>query len=435
MKSHFAILSLVVILDPGSASAQVGSSPHGALPAGLDCTACHRRDAWRPLLDTLRFDHAASTRFPLLASHREAECVSCHVGARFDSPDVAPDACSSCHGDPHAGALGLDCARCHVEESFSLTDGEEIHQSTRFPLEGAHLGVACVACHDFGEGATYTEADPACVTCHQGDYDSTSEPGHVAAGFPAACLECHSQVTWEDALFDHTANAGYSLVGAHEAAACTSCHVGPDFAPEFQPASADDCLTCHQEDYVSTSEPGHVAAGFAAACLECHSQVTWEDALFDHTANAGYPLVGAHEAAACTSCHVGPDFALEFQPASADDCYSCHEQDYASGTDHAAQGFPTACLDCHAQTAWTGASFTRHDTQYFPIYSGRHQTAWSTCFDCHQAAPQDFLVFTCLSCHEHSQAETNGRHGSVPDYVYDSIACYDCHPQGFAGDD
>jgi hypothetical protein len=356
MKSHLAILSLVVLLDPGSVSAQVGSSPHGALPAGMDCTACHRRDAWRPLLDTLRFDHVASTRFPLLASHREVACVSCHVGARFDSPDVAPDACSSCHGDPHAGALGLDCARCHVEESFSLTDGEEIHQSTRFPLEGAHLGVACVACHDFGEGATYTEADPACVTCHQGDYDSTSEPGHVAAGFPAACLECHSQVTWEDALFDHTANAGY-------------------------------------------------------------------------------PLVGAHEAAACTSCHVGPDFALEFQPASADDCYSCHEQDYASGTDHAAQGFPTACLDCHAQTAWTGASFTRHDTQYFPIYSGRHQTAWSTCFDCHQAAPQDFLVFTCLSCHEHSQAETNGRHGSVPDYVYDSIACYDCHPQGFAGDD
>jgi hypothetical protein len=37
-------------------------------------------------------------------------------------------------------------------------------------------------------------------------------------------------------------------------------------------------------------------------------------------------------------------------------------------------------------------------------------------------------VFTCLTCHSKSQADSN--HRGRAGYVYDSNACYSCHPRG-----
>src|SRR5690606_15999160 len=105
------------------------------------------------------------------------------------------------------------------------------------------------------------------------------------------------------------------------------------------------------------------------------------------------------------------------------DCYACHADDYQQA--HA--GFPTTCLDCHEPNTWDGAQF-EHD-QYFPIYSGKHEGEWSSCQTCH-IQPGNFSVFSCITCHEHNREDMDDAHEDVGGYVYDSQACFSCHPDG-----
>jgi hypothetical protein len=107
---------------------------------------------------------------------------------------------------------------------------------------------------------------------------------------------------------------------------------------------------------------------------------------------------------------------------------ACHQTDYngTSNPSHSAAGFPTDCASCHTTTQWSGATFD-HDGMYFPIYSGSHRGRWSSCADCHTSS-SDYAVFTCTTCH--TASNTNGHHRGVSGYVYQSQACYSCHPRG-----
>jgi hypothetical protein len=63
----------------------------------------------------------------------------------------------------------------------------------------------------------------------------------------------------------------------------------------------------------------------------------------------------------------------------------------------------------------------------FPIERGAH--GGLDCNECH--GPFDtFAAFTCIDCHAHGKAETDGNHANVEGYAYDSAACYDCHADG-----
>ena len=44
--------------------------------------------------------------------------------------------------------------------------------------------------------------------------------------------------------------------------------------------------------------------------------------------------------------------------------------------------------------------------------------------------PDDFAAFTCLTCHDHNQTDMDEKHKEEPEYIYDSVACLDCHPDG-----
>jgi hypothetical protein len=67
----------------------------------------------------------------------------------------------------------------------------------------------------------------------------------------------------------------------------------------------------------------------------------------------------------------------------------------------------------------------------FPL-SGSHDAL--ACNTCHGGAPDWTSTFTCVCCHAHDQAKTDGQHapdgGSVPGYVFNSRACYACHTGG-----
>ncbi|MCB1007412.1 MAG: NAD(P)-binding domain-containing protein [Acidobacteria bacterium] len=378
------------------------------------CQNCHGTTSW----NTSSFDHDAS-RFPLTGAHRGLDCESCHSSGFAGTPTD----CVSCHradydatDDPNHAAAGfpLTCQVCHSttrwdEASFN-------HDSTIFPLTGAHRSVACESCHAAGYSGTPTT----CVSCHQGDYNSTQDPNHAASGFSTTCEACHTTASWQGATFDHNAT-GFSLTGAHASIACESCHAsGYSGTPSA-------CVSCHQADYNSTQEPNHAAAGFPTTCETCHTTSSWQGATFDHNATA-FPLTGAHTSTACESCHAS---GYSGTPTA---CVACHQNDYNQANDpnHVSAGFPTTCESCHTTSSWDGATFD-HDGSYFPIYSGKHRNKWASCSTCH-VVPSNYAVFECTVCHEHRRSEMDSEHDDVGGYVYQSQACYNCHPTGEADD-
>jgi hypothetical protein len=147
----------------------------------------------------------------------------------------------------------------------------------------------------------------------------------------------------------------------------------------------------------------------------------------DHTAlSGGFGLLGNHDQLPCTSCHTADGSATLFSPSAPDDCLACHQTDYQ--TEHSGSGYPTTCLTCHQVTTWDGAQFD-HDSDFFPIYTRKHQGKWASCGTCH-TNPDDYAVFTCLSCHEHNKPDTDEDHSEVQGYAYESSQCLSCHPTG-----
>lgn len=399
-------------------------SPHGPLPPTLTCTMCHTSEGWEPRIQG--FDHNQATSFPLRDRHRDVACGACHLNGKFNEPQATPSECGVCHADVHQGQLSSDCATCHSPTSFDDVPSLQIHARSGFPLTGAHLQVTCDACHPGDERGVLAVQDAACVACHESDYRNATALDHVANNLPTDCERCHSTLAWTFGVrFDHvTASGGFPLLGRHAEIRCSSCHEPGTMAPLFATTDANDCYGCHQPDW----QRAHGGA-FPTTCTDCHTVDGWAGATFDHN-TVNFPLVGAHLDLECAKCHTVPGFGPLFTaPSSPDDCVACHRPDYQR--EHAGTGFPTTCLLCHNVDRWNDASFRDHDSQYFPIYSGAHRGRWSGCLDCHTNA-QDFGLFSCTTCHE--QATTDSHHREVSNYLYESTACYSCHPDGRSGD-
>ncbi|HEX8384714.1 MAG TPA: cytochrome c3 family protein, partial [Rubricoccaceae bacterium] len=319
------------------------------------------------------------------------------------------------------------CQTCHGPQTWAGATVDHLALSGGFALVGAHVSIACTACHTgpSNEVPWNPSGQDDCQSCHAEDAAAVTDPSH--AGFPATCTTCHSTQTWGGAVVDHPAlSGGFGLAGAHAVLACQTCHTGPGNEVPWTPADQNDCQSCHADD-AAAATPSH--NGFPSTCTSCHGTGTWAGATVDHVAvSGGYPLVGAHNALPCGACHSGPGGALPWSPSGPDDCFACHASDYQ--TVHAGSGFPTTCSECHGTTTWGGATFAHDD---FPIYSGDHAGEWASCQTCH-TQPGQPQVFTCLTCHEHSRDEMDDEHEDEDDYVYNSQACYNCHPDGRADD-
>lgn len=381
---------------------------HLAAGFPIDCEVCHSplSAGWQ---GAVAFEHPPS--FRLTGGHLRADCEDCHSSGFVGTPTD----CAACHlddykstNDPNHAAAGFSttCEECHGVESWETSAFD--HARTAFPLTGAHIVLECDDCHSAGFANTPTD----CAACHRGDYDDTRDPDHAAAGFPLECERCHSTSMWAGASFDHN-QTGFTLTGRHRNLDCESCHA------DGYAGTPTDCVACHLADYNGTDDPNHQAAGFPTTCETCHSTQDW-NADFDHD-QTGFRLTGQHRSLECESCHAD---GYAGTPA---DCAACHLDDYQTADpNHAASGFGTDCQTCHNTSDWSDADFD-HDASFFPIYSGKHREAWSSCADCH-TNPSNYSVFTCLTCH--GRGETRGHHGEVPGYVYESPACLACHPNG-----
>jgi hypothetical protein len=362
-------------------------SPHGSLKEA--CADCHRAEYWKPARITPAFDHAAAG-FKLAGAHATTACMTCHTSLVFAR---AQTQCVSCHQDPHRGEMGTDCAHCHGERDF-IDRGPMVraHQTTRFPLTGAHARVDCEDCHTpAAQGRLqFVGLQRDCFGCHRADYLTAKTPDHVAGGYPTNCTQCHGTILWGTSRFDHERTT-FPLTGRHVTTPCVQCHT----TGRFEAVSAA-CQSCHNDVFVS-AKPHHAAAGFqAAACTSCHTTRTWTGGRFDHTAETRFTLTGAHRTGTCDDCHADDVFRGKTQ-----DCYGCHQPSYVAATPvHTPVNYPTpVCATCHTTNAWTGGAFDHMTQTRFPL-TGAHRT--STCQDCHASGVFASLRADCLGCHQPS---------------------------------
>ncbi|MEQ1566874.1 MAG: hypothetical protein ABMA64_14625 [Myxococcota bacterium] len=206
--------------------------------------------------------------------------------------------------------------------------------------------------------------------------------------FSAGCV-----VGWDPQPADPT----FPLVGEHAPLACAACH--PDATPPA--AISPACASCH--------ESARPADHYSGDCGICHTPFGWDQVVVDH---GFFPLTNAH-ALGCDQCHA-PGTYEGLDPA----CASCHEPDRPGGHFGVQD-----CGSCHHPTEWGDAEFD-HDSLFRLPHEGV-----ADCESCH-LVPDDYSSFSCVDCHEHSKSSTDNEHDEVGNYVYDSDACLDCHPNG-----
>jgi len=383
------------------------------------CNQCHSTVSWA----NAKFNHN-TTGFPLTGAHTSVQCAQCHVNNNYNLHNTT---CVSCHLRDFQGTTNPNhvqqgfptaCQQCHTTTSWGNANFN--HTSTGFPLTGAHTSVLCGLCH-VNSNYHLTAANAACVACHLANYNGTTDPNHAQAGFPTTCQQCHNTTSWGDATFNHS-STGFTLTGAHTSLHCQQCHVNGNY---HLTSANTTCISCHLADFNRTTNPNHVQMGFPQACNQCHSTVSWANATFNHNAT-GFPLTGAHTSLQCAQCHVNGNYNLHNST-----CVTCHLRDYQGTTDpnHAQQGFPTACQQCHTTTSWGDANFN-HSSTGFPL-TGAHTTL--LCALCHVSGNYHLTAAnaTCVACHL-----TNYNNTTDPNHAQAGFptTCQQCHTTTSWGD-
>lgn len=325
------------------------------------CEKCH-----------LKFNKAA----------QDGLCLDCHKELARDLREkrgfhgrLAPQACRTCHTDHKGREMNIAPI---VEKSFD-------HAKTGFALTGAHAREACRSCHTAGK--KYRAAPDACDDCHRKDDRHRGNLG-------PRCQDCHSDLNWKDAHFDH-ARTRFALIGKHTDAKCASCH-----ANEKYKDTPLTCVACHRKD--DKQHQGRLGE----KCEACHVASDWRNvAAFAHDRDTRFALRGKHQTAKCESCHKSKDGLIKLP----NTCIGCHQtDDKHNGT------LGKACGDCHTAQTWRETAFN-HDLSKFKLL-GKHRDV--ECKLCHRdAASFRSAPVECVGCHRKDDAH-KGRYGEL---------CGTCH--------
>ena len=329
-----------------NATATMGGTVPNHVNAGFSqsCTMCHTTTTWL----NASFDHNA-TKFPLTGAHKTVPCTTCHTD---NYAGTLPTNCYGCHTkdynntatmggnvpNHHAANFPQDCTLCHSTTTWLNANFN--HNTTSFPLTGAHTTVPCSTCHTDNYAGTLPTN---CYGCHAKDYNSTATigggvPNHVSLAYPTDCTICHTTTTWLNATFNHN-NTPFPLQGPHINVPCTQCHINGQFA-----GTPTDCYSCHKADYTGTTNPNHIAAGFPTTCTTCHTTwVTtgWLGATFNHT---WFPMTHGGANGVCSTCHTNSSNYSVFV------CTNCHTQAQTDPKHSGVKGYvynSTNCYQCH----------------------------------------------------------------------------------------
>ena len=391
---------------------------------GMECERCHTPKSW--LVDNINDIHRQS-RFPLVGAHLTADCYSCHPSAsllRFEPLGVE---CIDCHQKDYdattspnhvQGNFSTECLDCHNINAFSWSGSGFNHSF--FPLTEGHALNDCQACHT---GTDYSNISSDCITCHQTDYNATTNPNHLSANLPTNCAECHTtQPGWSPAKFDqHDAQYFPIYSGKHagEWNNCIDCHTNPNnFA-------SNSCIVCHDNQGELNEEHDEVG-GYAyndAACFECHPTGEADDNSFNHN-NSNFPLTGAHIATDCLECHANGYAGTTII------CEDCHIDDYNQSTNpsHTEAGISTDCASCHTtEPEWKPATFAVHNDYY--LLSGAHATIASDCYSCHTGGDYKNTPNICYGCHSENYNQTTNPNHFAIGIANDCETCHTTNPE------
>ena len=131
--------------------------------------------------------------------------------------------------------------------------------------------------------------------------------------------------------------------------------------------------------FYAAQNPNHVSAQFSTDCQQCHelTSINWLTPVVAHNS---FKLSGN---------------------AAVGNCSVCHQKDFASASNHIAQGFPNQCSLCHSTTDWKSATFSHSSTPF--QLTGFHATV--ACASCHtKGYSLGQTTSTCNSCHQASYA-------------------------------
>ena len=417
---------------------------------GLTCSGCHQTGGFN-IISEQGFDHNL-TRYPLLGRHDAVACASCH------SPD-APDGslpvfaeCASCHQDPHDGQATIggklvDCTGCHTETGFSpATFSIEEHKATSFALQGKHVQVACLNCHQGTSpdsvssvwGSANVNFHPSANTCQ--DCHTDAHGAQLASSdSQGACDVCHSVDSFKPSTFTSEAHtlAGMKLDARHGEIACSDCHGPvrpglPDVPGLDTVGSAGvwlslgngDCDSCHLDAHDGRFTDA-AKGDESQDCSLCHSLDGFNPSSIDEKVHAefSFPLDGAHAAVPCAFCHqeleretstaslllTGSVTPLLFSK-NRTECVECHTNPHGNQFETSvSQG---VCNACHGTELFQPATKFDHNRDATFSLEGAHGLV--PCVSCHPAASDAIglegvlfrpLDSTCESCHKDGTPE------------------------------
>ncbi|MBL7906255.1 MAG: hypothetical protein JNL22_14625 [Bacteroidales bacterium] len=322
---------------------QTTNPPHASAQFPTECQTCHTENGWVPST----FNHDGQY-FPVYSGKHNGEwslCSDCHT----NPSDYSQFSCIDCHAhnqaemnSEHQGIGGYSyntpsCFACHPTGDASA--GFD-HNTTSFPLTGAHVNASCEGCHSSG----YSGTSAVCSDCHTNAYTQAANPNHVSLGLPNTCADCHTTLPgWQPATFP-IHNQYYPLNGAHAVIAgnCSDCHNGN------YNSTPNTCADCHIDTYNQTNDPPHLSAQFPVTCQDCHTENGWTPSTFNHD-NQYFPIYsGKHngEWNSCADCHTNPSNYAMFS------CIDCHEHNQSEMDDEhdEVSGYQynsNACFNCH----------------------------------------------------------------------------------------
>lgn len=404
------------------------------------CELCHGQDAFRPAIQFRHDDY-----YVLEGAHAGAACLDCHLRADPNGRSVSPiadvnemrvafdkvkgKACADCHETPHRTRWPGECTECHLASDKTWAGGTrgirpETHALTGFPLDEAHVSVACEKCH-VADG-TYERRYPnpsavgygrrpgMCEGCHEDSHGGQFRDRYTS------CAECHAGPHFKPSQFDVARHEkSYSLTGPHATVACEKCHpVDPNTRIQRFVSVPRQCDACHADPH------GDQFRGRYPECTDCHSGEHFKPSLFDPVRHEkSYPLTGPHAAVACEECHpVDPSTQIRQFVSVSRRCDACHRDPHGGQfLAHHAQ-----CTDCHEQERFLPARYdlSRHATLY-PL-TGAHAAV--PCIRCHLVSPTTSVRRfastdrECQACHSDPHAGQFARQMATGD-------CTTCHRQ------
>ncbi|MEI7724340.1 MAG: hypothetical protein WCK09_04500 [Bacteroidota bacterium] len=389
---------------------------------GTDCGRCHTPKTW--VVNNITEIHQRS-RFPLVGAHVTADCYACHTNASASGLNFGPLGveCINCHqknydattNPNHAsGGYSTNCVECHNMTATSWSGAGINHNF--FPLTLGHDIQNCQECH---KSSNYSSTSPDCITCHQANYNATTNPNHSASGFPTTCKDCHTiDPGWKPAKYGSHDPLFPIYSGKHNGqwSNCTDCHTNPASYAQFT------CIDCHDHNQPDMNDGHKEVQGYAynsPACFACHPTGS-KEGTFNH-ATSPFPLTGAHLTTDCIKCHTTGYIGTP------QECNSCHTQNYTQSVNpnHAAINIPTDCGTCHTtQPGWKPASFAIHNNYY--VLAGAHLPIANDCATCHSGNYQNNTPRLCFACHADKYNQSTNPNHITANFP---TTCETCHSQ------